>query len=50
MKIVNYFAVNGDESVVLTLDNFYTNGWLLGTVSIPAHTAYSYDNGLWTEV
>lgn len=25
------------------------NGWLLGTVSIPSHTVYEYDNGTWTE-
>lgn len=46
---LNAFAVNGDESVVLTPDNSYTNGWLLGTVSIPQHTVYSYNNGTWTE-
>lgn len=46
---LNCFAVNGDESVVLTPDNSYTNGWLLGTVSIPSHTVYSYNNGVWTE-
>lgn len=25
------------------------SGWLLGTVSIPSHTVYEYDNGTWTE-
>lgn len=25
------------------------DGWLLGTVSIPSHTVYEYDNGTWTE-
>lgn len=47
---LNAFVVNGDESIVLTPDNSYTNGWLLGTVSIPAHTTYTYNNGIWTEV
>lgn len=35
---------------VLTPDNSYTNGWKLGSVSIPQHTVYSYNNGVWTEV
>lgn len=39
---LNAFVVNGDESIVLTPDNSYTNGRLLGTVNIPAHTAYNY--------
>jgi len=47
---LNCFAVNGDESVVLTPDNSYGTSRLLGTVSIPAHTVYTYNNGVWTEV
>lgn len=47
---LNCFAVNGDESVVLTPDNSYTNGWKLGMVNIPSHTVYNYDNGVWTEI
>ena len=46
---LNAFVINNTESVILTPDNSYTNGWLLGTVSIPAHTAYDYVNGTWTE-
>lgn len=46
---LNCFAVNGDESVVLTPDNSYGTSRLLGTVSIPAHDVYEYDNGTWTE-
>ena len=48
--ILNCFAVNGDESVVLTPDNSYGTSRLLGTVSIPSHTVYEYDNGVWTQV
>lgn len=47
---LNAFVVNGDESIVLTPDNSYTNGTLLGTVSIPSHTVYTYNNGVWTEI
>ena len=47
---LNCFAVNGDESIVLTPDNSYGTSRLLGTVSIPAHTVYTYNNGVWTEV
>ena len=48
--ILNCFAVNGDESVVLTPDNSYGTSRLLGTVSIPAHDAYTYNNGIWTQI
>ena len=47
---LNAFVVNNDQSIVLTPDNSYTNGYLLGTVSIPQHTVYSYNNGVWTEI
>ena len=47
---LNAFVVNNDDSVVLTPDNSYTNGYLLGTVSIPAHSIYSYNNGVWTDI
>lgn len=47
---LNCFVVNGDESIVLTPDNSYTNGWKLGTVTIPQHKIYTYNNGVWTEV
>ncbi len=48
---LNAFVVNNDETIVLTQDNSYTNGYLLGTVSIPAHTVYSYSEtiGTWTQ-
>lgn len=46
---LNCFVVNSDESIVLTPDNSYGTSRLLGTVSIPSHTAYEYDNGTWTE-
>lgn len=39
---LNAFVVNGDENIVLTPDNSYTNGYLLGTVNIPSHDVYSY--------
>lgn len=46
---LNAFVVNNDESVILTPDNSYTNGYLLGTVSIPEHITYTYNDGVWTE-
>ena len=46
---LNVFVVNKTENIVLTPNNSYPNGWKLGTVNIPAHTVYDYDNGYWTE-
>ena len=39
---LNAFVVNNDESIVLTPNNSYTNGYYLGTVNIPLHDVYNY--------
>ena len=44
---LNAFVINNTESVVLTPDNTYGGHRFLGTVSIPAHTAYNYSDGVW---
>ena len=48
---LNAFVVNGDDSMILTPDNTYTNGTKLGTVNIPSHTVYTYaeTSGAWTQ-
>lgn len=43
---LNCYAVNGDESVVLTPDSAY-DGAFLGTVNIAEHTVYDYVDGEW---
>lgn len=48
---LNAFVVNGDETIILTPDNSYPNGYLLGTVNIPAHDVYTYSESTepWTQ-
>ena len=48
---LNAFVIDHDKSIVLTPDNSYTNGYLLGTVDIPAHDVYSYSESTstWTQ-
>ena len=43
---LNCYAVNGDESVVLTPDSAY-DGAFLGTVNIAEHDVYDYVDGKW---
>ena len=47
---LNAFVVDGDDSVVLTPDSSYTNGWKLGTVNVPEHDVYTYNDGEWSLV
>lgn len=44
---LNCFAVNGDESVILTPDTSYNNERFLGTVNIAEHDVYDYNDGEW---
>lgn len=44
---LNAFAVQGDKSIVLTPDVEYYGNRYLGTVEIPQHDVYQYNNGTW---
>lgn len=44
---LNAFAVQGDKSIVLTPDVEYYGNRYLGTVNIPQHNVYQYNNGTW---
>lgn len=44
---LNAFAVQGDKNIVLTPDVEYYGNRYLGTVEIPQHDVYQYNNGTW---
>ena len=44
---LNAFAVQGDKNIVLTPDVEYYGNRYLGTVEIPQHSVYQYNNGTW---
>ena len=47
---LNAFVVNDDETIVLTPDSTHGDNRYLGTVTVPAHDLYSYNNGVWTKL
>ena len=44
---LNAFTVQGDKNIVLTPDVEYYGNRYLGTVEIPQHDVYQYNNGTW---
>lgn len=48
-RALDCYVIDNDQRIVLTDDENYNDGYYLGTVMLPYHTVYEYNNGTWTE-
>lgn len=48
-RAIDCYVIDNDQRIVLTDDENYNDGYYLGTVVLPYHNVYSYNNGVWTK-